>query len=340
MILATVLLSVIVPAQLAPSPDPRPLPVSGTVVDTAGKPVAGVEVWLADGIAPRDHRVFGDEIRLEPFTDPGEGLKPVLVHATADRDGKFSVEAPVSYTARRWRSPLVLFAKSGAARAIRRLPTVLGPDQFPVTITLKAAPPTELTVVDPQGNPVVGARVLPLTVNDVPVPNVVARTRGGTTDARGRVAMGAFPSAAIQEVRVEGSVFGTQRLRVDEQADSSGVEGRSEMIALAPVGRVVGRLVSPGNEPIRGVTVRATTQEGGYEGSGRSGMAEVPVQESGRFEIGAIVAGTLQIELAFDPRTGTTLRPETLGRIVVAAGKTTEAEHTAEGDRHGQGLVS
>ena len=70
MILATVLLSVIVPAQLAPSPDPKPLPVSGMVVDTAGKPVAGAEIWLADGIAPRDHRVFGDEMILEPRAEP------------------------------------------------------------------------------------------------------------------------------------------------------------------------------------------------------------------------------------------------------------------------------
>ena len=216
MILATVLLSVIVPAQLAPSPDPKPLPISGVVVDTAGKPVAGAEVWLADGIAARDYRVFGDEMFLEPLTEPGEGLAPVLVHARTDQAGKFSVEAPVSYTARRWRSPLVLFATSATARAIRRLPIVLGPDQSPVTITLGAAPATELTVVDPQGKPVAGAKVLPVTVDDVPIPDVVAQALGGTTDSRGRVAMGAFPSAALQEVRVEASGFGTQRLRVDE----------------------------------------------------------------------------------------------------------------------------
>ena len=59
------------PGELAPSPDPRPLPMSGMVVDSTGKPVAGAEVWLADGIAPRDHRLFGDEMYLEPLARTG-----------------------------------------------------------------------------------------------------------------------------------------------------------------------------------------------------------------------------------------------------------------------------
>src|SRR3954469_10659977 len=108
MVLATGLFCLIVPALLAPSPDPRPLPISGVVVDSTGKPVAGAEVWLADGIASHDHRLFGDGMYLEPLADPGQGLAPVLVHAKTDEAGKFSVEAPVSYTERRWRNPLVL----------------------------------------------------------------------------------------------------------------------------------------------------------------------------------------------------------------------------------------
>jgi hypothetical protein len=206
---------------------------------------------------------------------------------------------------------------------MQHLPIVLGPDQSPVTITLGDAPATELIVFDPQGTPIARAKVLPATADEIPIPDVVARELGGTTDSRGRVAMGAFPRAPLQEVRVEASGFGTQRLRVDEAGSSDGRD-RSAKLELAPVGRVVGRLVPPGNEPIKGVTLRATTQEGGYDGTGRGGTAEVAAQESGRFEIGAIVAGMLEIELHFDPKTGTTLRPEVLGRIVVAAGKTTE----------------
>jgi hypothetical protein len=161
-------------------------------------------------------------------------------------------------------------------------------------------------------------------VDDVPILDVVAQTLGGSTDARGRVAMGSFPGAALQEVRVEAPGFGTQRLQLNEQADSSRDRDHSAKVALAPVGRVVGRLVPPGNEPIKGVTIRATTQEGGYEGSGRGGMADVAVEKSGRFEIGTIAAGTLRLKFVFVPQTGTTLRPEVPSRIIVAEEKTTE----------------
>ena len=182
-----------------------------------------------------------------------QGLAPVLVHARTDQAGKFSVEAPVSYTARRWRSPLVLFATSATARAIRRLPIVLGPGPIPCDDHARSRPGDRAERGRPARQAGCGANVLPVTVDDVPIPDVVAQALGGTTDSRGRVAMGAFPKTAIQEVRVEASGFGTQRLRVDE-ADSSDGKDHSARIALAPVGRVVGRLVPPGNEPIKGVT--------------------------------------------------------------------------------------
>ena len=171
-----------------------------------------------------------------------------------------------------------------------------------MTITLGAAPATELSVVDPQGKPVAGARVLPTMVDDVPIPDVVAQAHWGHdrfawSRADGGVSGDSSPGGSRRSALVSArSACGSI------EADSSDTKDHSARIALAPVGRVVGRLVPPGNEPIKGVTVRATTQEGGYEGSGRGGMAEVAVEESGRFEIGAIVAGTLEIELLFDPQ--------------------------------------
>ena len=125
-----------------------------------------------------------------------------------------------------------------------------------------------------------------------------SRALEGTTDSRGRVEMGAFPGRPSRRFASQATWFRHTALAVDEAADSTASKSFSKDV-LAPVGRVVGRLLPPGNEPIKGVTVRATTQEGGYEGSGRGGMAEVAVQDSGRFEIGAIVAGSSEIELAF-----------------------------------------
>ncbi|HZW31549.1 MAG TPA: hypothetical protein VFF52_12630 [Isosphaeraceae bacterium] len=93
---------------------------------------------------------------------------------------------------------------------------------------------------------------------------------------------------------------------------------------LAPVGRVAGRLVAPGGEPIRGVTIRATTRVGGYRGSGISGTGQVPCDAQGRFEIPAIAAGSLALELEFDRAQGTALRGEPPQKQIVKAGQTTE----------------
>ena len=57
-------------------------------------------------------------------------------------------------------------------------------------------------------------------------------------------------------------------------------------------------------EPIRGVTVRAASQVGGYAGSGQGGSASVACDDQGRFEIPAIAAGMLTLELEFDPEKG------------------------------------
>ncbi len=91
---------------------------------------------------------------------------------------------------------------------------------------------------------------------------------------------------------------------------------------LAPVGRVEGRLVAPGNEPIKGVMVKATTKVGGYAGSGQGGRAEVGCDAEGRFEIAEIAAGPLSLILMFDRENGTRLRGEPPRRLVVDASRT------------------
>jgi len=90
------------------------------------------------------------------------------------------------------------------------------------------------------------------------------------------------------------------------------------------VGRLTGQLIAPGNGLIEGVTIHATTQVGGYAGSGIVGTAEVPCDAQGRFAITEIAEGTLTLTLKFDPEHGTALRGEPPKRSLVAAGRTTE----------------
>ena len=59
---------------------------------------------------------------------------------------------------------------------------------------------------------------------------------------------------------------------------------------------------------------------GGFEGSGIAGEAEVACDPSGRFEIPAIAAGLLEIELIFDREKGTPLRGEAPRGLVLDSG--------------------
>ena len=46
-------LIILTTAQLPASPDPKPMPIAGAVVDGSGKPAADVDVWLAEATGPR-----------------------------------------------------------------------------------------------------------------------------------------------------------------------------------------------------------------------------------------------------------------------------------------------
>ncbi len=72
------------------------------------------------------------------------------------------------------------------------------------------------------------------------------------------------------------------------------------------------------------MTVHATTLVGGYAGSARSGSATVTCDAQGRFEIPAIAAGVLTLELQFDPARSLPLRGEAPKRLIAKAGHATE----------------
>ncbi len=311
------LFSITLSAQLAPSADPRPVPVSGIVLDSAGKPAAGVTVWLIDGLPAEAFRWFGDELRVAPYAGPGVGLPRIRVETRTDASGRFALEVPASFIARRWQNPLVLLAhQPGTPLAIHRLPGPLGQDPAPVDLPLQAGEGTALRVLAPAGTPVAGAIVEPRDLDDVPLDVLLGGPLGGTTDSQGRVVLASVPRGLLREVAVTAPGLGTQRLRIDGDPAAD--------LRLTPVGRLAGRLVAQGNEPIRGVSIKATTLVGGFAGTGRSGWAQAAADASGRFEIPAIAAGMLTLEVVLDPRAGARLCTEPHRGIVVADGTTTE----------------
>jgi len=314
----TLLVSLALTAQLMPSADPRPMPIAGVVVDPSGKPAPDVAVWLIDGLAPGVcHRLGLELFWMEPYARRSEDLPRISLEVRTDAAGNFAVEVPAEFAARRWQGPLALVAyKPGMQVALQRLPAPLGLARSPSRLALSALEGATFRVLDPAGNPVAGAKISPGEIDDVPIPAALGRLLGGASDNQGHVVLKSVPRALLQQVEIDAPGLGRQRIRID-QAQSAGLR-------LAPVGRFVGRLARPANEPVRSVTVRASTLVDGYEGSGQVGLAEVACDASGRFEIPALAAGLLTLDLAFNPRAGTKLRTEPYRGIVLAAGMTTE----------------
>jgi protocatechuate 3,4-dioxygenase beta subunit len=335
-------------AQLPPSPDPGPIPIAGVVVDAASRPMADVDVWLAEALPPEDLRRAGRDLSWSALLGLGEDATPLLVHARTDARGRFALDAPAEAVARRSPTPLAVWAAAGpvvvqasppapgagqrpappARVAFRRLPRIVLADDPPVRLELGPPARAEITLLAPGGKPVAGARVLPARVEETPVPEPLRRRLAATSDGQGRAVITGLAPESLGEVRVEAPEFGAQTIAIPDSGIPDpkipGSSNRAFVLELAPVGRVVGRLEAPGDEPIWGVTIRAATQVGGYSGSGISGTGETTCDQRRRFEIPAIAVGPLALELKFDRRDGTTRRGEPPGKPVVQAGRTTE----------------
>jgi protocatechuate 3,4-dioxygenase beta subunit len=180
-------------------------------------------------------------------------------------------------------------------------------------------------VRNPGQSPLAHARIIASRVSDLLVPEPLGLALAALTDGKGR----AFVSGILpDEIRLEAPGFGVQTIAIpDSKIPDSKIPGdtnRTITVTLAHVGRVVGCLVAAQNEPIKGMMVRATTQVGGYVGSGQGGSAKVSCDAHGRFEIPAIAAGPCTRMLVFDRENSTPLRGEPPQKVLVRADQTTQ----------------
>ena len=209
-----------------------------------------------------------------------------------------------------------------------RLPGVALADDPPVRITFGAPCGSQVRIVDPDRKPVAGARVSPTRAGGILVPGPLGQALAATSDANGGATIAGLSPGVLDEVRVSAGESGEQVLEMPDsrlQIQDSNIQNNESInMLMAPVGRIQGRLVSPHGEPIRGVTIRATSQVGGYPGSGQGGVARAACDEQGRFVIPAIAAGMMTLEPEYDPERGSVLRNWPLSRILVRAGRTTE----------------
>ncbi len=323
-----VVLSYVALSAVSTSADPKPVPITGIVVETSGRLATGADVWIVDALTADEGRRFGMEVIWSNRAQPSEGTLPVLLHGRTDAAGRFTLDLPPEVVARRVPPVLAIWTATAGPDphlASRLLPRIALADEPP--LRLQAAPPrrSQITVLKPSQTPLPHVRIIPSRASDIPVPESLGLALAVTTDAKGcALVSGLIPD----EIRVEAPDFGVQTIAIpgSKSPDSKTREdgNRTITVTLANVGRVMGCLEAAQHEPIKGVMVRATTRVGGYVGAGQGGSAEVSCDAQGRFEIPAIAAGPLTLVLVFDREQSTPLRGEPPQKVLVTPGQTTQ----------------
>ncbi|MGO9920301.1 MAG: hypothetical protein ACLQIB_37120, partial [Isosphaeraceae bacterium] len=54
-----VVLSYVALSAVSTSADPKPVPITGIVVETSGRPATGADVWIVDALTADEGRRFG-----------------------------------------------------------------------------------------------------------------------------------------------------------------------------------------------------------------------------------------------------------------------------------------
>ncbi|MEJ7637728.1 MAG: hypothetical protein WKF75_06990 [Singulisphaera sp.] len=112
-----VLLALAQPAPIAVSPAADPL--VGTVEDSAGKPIAGVEVYLSSGTSPSGERPL-----IGPFARKPNALgwerRPSLGHCRTDDGGRFRIDLPAVVVRSQEPLPVALWAYRAGGRVASR----------------------------------------------------------------------------------------------------------------------------------------------------------------------------------------------------------------------------
>ena len=198
-----------------------------------------------------------------------------------------------------------------------------------------------------------GARVAPGSVrvaggvrptSTFPPPDSLADLLAATADAAGEGQIKGCRAEDVEAVWVEAAGFGRQA------SDLSAVAGNARVITLKPAGRLTGRVQADDPSAARGLEVIAMTQPQAAAGPQMSGEGRTTTDADGRFEMPALAAGKLALNVI--PAEGSKLRPKLPTELPIEPGKTTEVTIALEGpprertvagrvvDREGQPVAS
>ena len=258
--------------------------LTGAVMDDAGRPRPGVNVWLSAG--------------------PARRVSAGAARASTDARGRFTLTVPALPPARLSNEPLSVWAhEAGMVPARLGVPWATSIGREEVELTLVPAQGRTITLLGPDGKPAANARVVPGSFSPAPediartflsVPDELAERLGATTSASGEVVLAYVTPEHQVQLEVAADGLGTQWFY--------SIETPERPITLRPVGRVAGRVEADDPEAVRGVVIELWTKIGGHQcdsngAGGCAGRAQAQTDDLGRFEVPALAAGVVTIQV-------------------------------------------
>ena len=211
--------------------------VTGKVVTTDGKAIAGADVWLVSETYPEPRAI-------------------VLRQGRSDEAGRFRLtwdEKPFKGTflgSHAIWAHLPGFGPSHVMFQERWTESGVDPD-LPITLTMLPSATTRFRILDPEGKPAAAARVTVVSFREdrTSLPDDLADRLAATTDEDGQAMLAGAPGEFMQTVQVTAYDHGTQRF---QRPDGFLGENELKLAAMAPV---EGRLIAEDPAAIRGVRV-------------------------------------------------------------------------------------
>ena len=279
------------------------IPLSGTVVDVGGQPVAGASVWLGDTNA----------------TNKGP---EVLASGQADAQGRFRLDRADDLAGRgnMW-SPTLWAYKPGTRVGYIEFKGSLPDANESVRVSLGPPASTSLRILQADGKPAKGAVVRPaqMTIKAPRPPDKLLDRLTATTDGDGRVSLdGILPTDILWlDVTAPGQLV--QCLPIEPEGGT---------LSLRPVGKLTARIVADDPKAVKGWTIiaRSRPSEPGYRGPYTVHWASEITGDDGRVAFPPLAVGQVMWDL--EAPKGLDYLPAKLPVAAIREGETVTAEIT------------
>ena len=169
-------------------------PLRGVVVNPAGTPLSGADVWLASGMPPQGEQPsIGGLLWMKGRGVSLAELQTTLAQTRTNDGGEFRLEIPTEVVQSQEPMPVALWAYAAPGRvAVKRLAWAIPPPQEPIRLVIEKSVAASFRLLGPDGAPLAGARVVPIALAHATLPRELAEKVGSVAGADGEVVLPAF----------------------------------------------------------------------------------------------------------------------------------------------------